>query len=313
MTTKLSPWVLSACLLGLSGCELEDFGSSRYSKDFHYSYPLKPGGKLSVETFNGAVEVTAWDQDMVEIDGAKYGPSPEAADALKVDIANGPDSIAISVSRSEDFRGNRGARFSVKMSRKSILDHVTSSNGSIVLQGVLGPARLRTSNGSIRVSDSEGGLDAHTSNGGIELTDVTGDTVARTSNAHIRAENLKGPLEASTSNSSITASFAQVPFSRSVRLETSNAGVDLALPSTFGAPSGPGVRVGTSNGQITVRLPSSVNAQVLARTNNSSITSDFEMKLQGEARKNHLDAVIGSGGPLLDLSTSNAAIRLLKL
>lgn len=313
MTTKLSPWVLSACLLGLTGCELEDFGFSRYSQDFHYSYPLKPGGKLSVETFNGAVEVTAWDQDMVEIDGAKYGPSAEAADALKVDIANGPDSIAISVSRSKDFLGNRGARFSVKMSRKSILDHVTSSNGSIVLQGVLGPARLRTTNGSIRVSDSEGGLDAHTSNADIELTDVKGDIVARTSNAHIRAENLKGPLEASTSNSSITASFAQVPFSRSVRLETSNAGVDLALPWTFGAPSGPGVRVSTSNGQITVRLPSSVNAQVLARTNNSSITSDFEMKLQGEARKNHLDAVIGSGGPLLDLSTSNAAIRLLKL
>ena len=313
MTTKLAPWVLSACLLGLSGCELEDFGASRYSKDFHYSYPLKTGGKFSVETFNGAVEVTGWDRDMVEIDGAQYGPTPEAADALKVDIANGPDSIAISVSRYKDFRDRRGARFSVKMPRKAILDHVTSSNGSIVLQSVLGPARLRTSNGSIRVSDFEGSLDAHTSNGGIELADVTGDAVARTSNARMRADNMKGQLEADTSNGSIAVSFAQVPSSRSVRLETSNAGVNLSLPSTFGAPAGPGVRVSTSNGQITVRLPSGVNAQVLARTNNSSITSDFEMKLQGEARKNKLDAVMGSGGPLLDLSTSNAAIRLLKL
>jgi DUF4097 and DUF4098 domain-containing protein YvlB len=313
MTTKLAPWVLSACLLGLSGCELEDFGGSGYSKDFHYSYPLKTGGKLSVETFNGAVEVTGWDQDMVEIDGAKYGPTPEAADALNVDIANGPDSIAITVSRYKDFLAHRGARFSVRMPRKAILDHVTSSNGSIVLQSVLGPARLRTSNGSIRVSDFEGSLDAHTSNGGIELADVTGDAVAQTSNARMRANNMKGQLEADTSNGSIAVSFAQVPSSRSVRLQTSNAGIDLSLPSAFGAPAGPGVRVSTSNGQITVRLPSGINAQVLARTNNSSITSDFEMKLQGAARKNHLDAVIGSGGPLLDLSTSNAAIRLLKL
>ena len=30
-------------------------------------------------------------------------------------------------------------------------------------------------------------------------------------------------------------------------------------------------------------------------------------------RKNRIDGVIGSGGPLLDLTTSNAGIRLVKM
>jgi hypothetical protein len=52
---------------------------------------------------------------------------------------------------------------------------------------------------------------------------------------------------------------------------------------------------------------------VVARTTNSSISSDFEVKMQGEFSKNRLEGVIGNGGSLIDLSTSNGSIRLLKL
>jgi hypothetical protein len=60
-------------------------------------------------------------------------------------------------------------------------------------------------------------------------------------------------------------------------------------------------------------MPYQVNAQVVARTTNSSISSDFEVKMQGEFSKNRLEGVIGNGGPLIDLSTSNGSIRLLKM
>ena len=66
---------LAAGLLGLAGCDIDDLdigGSERSSQDFHYSYPMQPGGRLSVENFNGSVEISGWDQDTVDISGTKY-------------------------------------------------------------------------------------------------------------------------------------------------------------------------------------------------------------------------------------------------
>lgn len=307
MRMNLALWVLAPALLHMTGCDIEDFAGGRYNQDFHYSYPLKAGGKLSVETFNGAIDLSAWDQNSVDISGTKYGPSQEAAAALRVDVDNNPDSVEVRVIRPTDFHGSRGARFTIRMPRTALLDHITSSNGAISVMGGSGPSRFRTSNGSIHVQAFEGNLDARTSNGSIELIDLAGEVLAHTSNARIRAENLKGPLDAGTSNGGITATLDQV--SRPVRLETSNSGVDLTLPPNFSS----GVRVTTSNGHITLHMPGQVNAQVVAHTNNASITSDFDVKVQGALNKNHLDGTIGAGGPLIELNTSNSPIRLLRM
>jgi len=310
MRAKLLLPILAAALLGLAACDFEDFGGfDRYRQDFHYSYPLKSSGRLLVETFNGSVEVSGWDQETVDISGAKYGPTQEAADALKVAIDNSPDSVSIRVTRPSDRRGNMGARFVIKIPRAAYLDRIFTSNGSIRTLDGSGPARLRTSNGEIRVQALRGSLDAQTSNHSVELIDIDGDVKAHSSNGHIRAEGLRGSLEADTSNGSIHARLEQVPAGRPVRLETNNNSVELSLPANFAND----IRVTTSNGGITLHMPYQVNAHVLARTNNSSISSDFEIGMRGEFSKNRLEGVIGNGGPLIDLTTSNGSIRLLKM
>jgi DUF4097 and DUF4098 domain-containing protein YvlB len=309
MRTKLFLPILAAALLGLAACDIEDFGGfDRYRQDFHYTYPLKADGRLSVETFNGSVEVSGWDQPTVDISGAKYGPTQDAADALKVAIDNTPDSVSIRVTRPSN-RGNMGARFVVKIPRAAYVDRIFTSNGAIRTQDGSGPARLRTSNAQIRVQALRGSVDAQTSNGSVELIDVGGDAKVHTSNGQIRTEGLRGALEAETSNGSIHARLEQVPAGRPVRLETSNSSVELSLPPNFAND----IRVSTSNSGITLHMRYQVNARVMARTTNSSISSDFEVKMQGEFSKNRLEGVIGNGGPLIDLSTSNGNIRLLKM
>ena len=310
MRAKLILPILAAALLCLAACDFEDFGGfDRYRQDFHYTYPLKSGGRLSVETFNGSVEVSGWDQETVDISGSKSGPTQEAADALKVAIDNSPDSVSIRVTRPSDRRGNTGARFVIKIPRAAYVDRIFTSNGAIRTEDGSGPSRLRTSNAEIRVHSLRGSLDAQTSNGSIELIDIDGDAKAHTSNGHIRTEGLRGGLEADTSNGSINARLAQVPAGRPVRLETSNSSVELSLPANFAND----IRVSTSNSSITLHMPYQVNAHVMARTTNSSISTDFEIKMQGEFSKNRLEGVVGNGGPLIDLSTSNGSIRLLKM
>jgi len=310
MRAKLLLPILAAALLCLAACDFEDFGGfERYRQDFHYAYPLKSGGRLLVETFNGSVEVSGWDQQTVDISGAKYGPTQEAADALKVAIDNSPDSVSIRVTRPLDRRGSMGARFVIKIPRAAYVDRIFTSNGAIRTLDGSGPARLRTSNGEIRVQALHGSLDAQTSNGSIELIDIDGDVKAHSSNGHIRAEGLRGALEAETSNSSIHARLEKVPAGRPVRLETMNGSVELSLPANFDND----IRVSTSNSGITLHMPYQVNAHVIARTSNSSISSDFEIRMQGEFSKNRMEGAIGNGGPLIDLSTSNGSIRMLKM
>ena len=274
MRAKLLLPIVATALLCLAACDFEDFGGfDRYRQDFHYSYPLKSGGRLSDETFNGPVEVSGWDQETVDISGSTSGPTQQAADALKIAIDNSPDSVSIRATRPSDHRGNLGARFVIKIPRAAYVDRIFTSNGSIRVEDGSGPARLRTSNGEIRV------------------------------------QGLRGALEAETSNGSIHASLAQAPPGRPVRLETSNSSIELSLPANFANE----IRANTSNGGITLHMPYQVNARVMARTSNSSISSDFEIGMRGEFSRNRLEGVIGNGGPLIDLSTSIGSIRLLKM
>ncbi len=295
-----------AASLCLSSCYIDGVGyGERFDKDFHSSYPLKAGGRLTVETFNGSVEISGWDQDTVDISGTKYGPTQSEADNLQVNIDATADSVSIRVPHPPLGR-NQGARFVIKIPRNATVSRVTTSNGSIRTQDGVGPARLKSSNGSIHVTDFRGNLDAETSNSAIELLNVEGDVSAHSSNGHIHADRLAGSLDASTSNGGIQASLA-LP-NRPVRAETNNNSVELTFPARFSSE----VRVHTNNGSITLRLPESTNARVSARTSNSSVTTDFEIKTQGEISRNHLDGVIGAGGPPIDLGTSNGAIRLLR-
>lgn len=299
---------VAAGLLCFTACDFTDLGDmERFNRDFHYSYPIAANGKLLVETFNGSVEISGWDQNTVDISGTKYGPSQRAADDLKVSIDNSLDSVSIRVLRPSERRNNQGARLVIKIPRNALLDRITSSNGAIRTTDGSGPARLRTSNGPIHVNGLRGSLDVQTSNGPVELLGVDGDVVAHTSNGRIHAERLNGTLEATTSNSGVHAELTRPD--RPIRVETSNGPVELTLPDGFSRD----VRVNTNNSGITLHLPAVLNARVVARTSNSSISTDFDVRMQGEFSKNHMDATIGSGGALLDLSTSNGNIRLLKM
>lgn len=60
-----------------------------------------------------------------------------------------------------------------------------------------------------------------------------------------------------------------------------------------------------------MRLPEPVNANVHASTSNGSINTDYEVTTS-RISKNVLEGRIGSGGPSIDLETSNGSIRLLK-
>jgi hypothetical protein len=302
---------LACAVLSLAGCDIEDWhgNSARYNKDFQHSYGLKPDGRVTVEGFNGSIEVSGWDQDKVDISGTKYAPTPELLESLKIDIDSRGDAVHVRAIRPSSTRGNMGVKFAIKVPRRAQLERVVSSNGNVRLLDAEGAAKVRTSNGSVRAQNLKGALDAQTSNGTIEVLQLAGNATLRTSNGRVRAEDVRGGIEAVTSNGSINVKLEKMDAGRNIRLETSNGGVDLTLPRDLRS----NVRVTTSNSGITLHAPSGLNARVSARTTHGSATTDLEVKREGDSGKSRLEGTIGSGGSTIDLQTTNGSIRLLRM
>ena len=295
----------------LIGCDDMEWGDSqRYKEDFQYSYNLRPGGRISLENLNGAIEIIGQETDKVDVSGTKYASTEQVVQAMKIDIVASGDSVRIRTVSPSGHRGNHGARYVIRVPRRVDLDRITSSNGSIRIEAVEGTARLRTSNGSVRVLQLKGPVEIDTSNGSIELNEQTGSVVAHTSNGSVRAEGVKGYFEATTSNGSINARLTDPEQGRPVKLESSNGGITLAMDAVRSND----IRINTSNSSITLRVPSAVNAQLKAHTSNSSINNEFDTLVKsGQSSKTHVEGTLGRGGPLIDLSTSNGRINLLKM
>jgi len=297
-----------AALVLLAGCE--DWGvgvfDHAYHEDFHYNYALNAGGSVEVENSNGSVEISGWDKNTVDIDGTKYASSEDRLRSIHIDISQSPGSVHIRTEMPRDWHGSGGAKYVIHVPRHAELQSITSSNGAIRVDTIQGTVRLKTSNGSVQAERVVGTLEARSSNGSVDVSDLNGDAILHTSNGPIRAEVRKGSFDAATTNGSITARLLE-PDSHTVHLESSNGRIDLTMDAARE------VRAVTSNSSITVHMPSNAGANLRAHTSNSSISSDFDVSMHGGLlAKNHLEGTIGSGGPLLDLGTSNGPIRIVR-
>jgi len=294
--------------LSLAGCEFEDWGNSdRFKEDFSYSYAMKPGGRLFLESFNGAVEVRGWDKDSIEITGTKYAATEDVLKQMKIDISAAPDSVRVRLIRPMERRNNCGARFIVRLPKNVTLDRVESSNGSIRAENLQGSARLKTSNGSINIWELQGDVDADTSNSAIEVGHFQGAANLRTSNGRIKADGIRGAFEGTTSNGGIDVSIEELAPGKPMRLNTSNSSINATLEKW----NQNDIYAESSNGSINLRLPQGVSARLKADTSNGSVSSDFEVTVSSKG-KTHIEGTIGSGGPNITLDTSNGNIRLLK-
>jgi DUF4097 and DUF4098 domain-containing protein YvlB len=263
-----------------------DFGGAHIESPFHYSFDAKPGERLDLETFNGSVEIRAWDQNKVDISGTKYANTAALRDAIRIDANGGGSGVTVRAVRPSEHHGNMGAKFVIRVPHDIALDRITTSNGSIRVDEINGPVHVHSSNGSINLSHIHGAVDADTSNSAIDISELTGNAVLRTNNGHIHADHVNGIVEANSSNGGITVSF-DAPPRNDVHAETSNSSIEISMPAN--SP-----------------------ARVRASTSNGSIASDFDVAGKSADSKTHLEGTINGGGPLLDLETSNGSIKIVK-
>jgi DUF4097 and DUF4098 domain-containing protein YvlB len=305
--------VLPAILFGtlvLGGCGFDHWvgATDRFKADFDLSYPLSPGSRVTLESFNGSVAIEAWDRDEVHIKGTRYAATEEMLAELKTDVVNEAGAIRIRSVRPSGWHWRTGGvSYVIQVPRRSTLTRIATSNGSITLTGTEGDATLVSSNGRAVVTGVKGKLEVTTSNGRIEISSHAGAAHLKTSNGRIKVEGTNGPLDAQTSNGRIEAQLGQLEAGSAVRLATSNGGIDLSLARIHDNE----VSARTSNSGIQLRLPADANAHLKAATSNGRIDSDLTLRTS-DFTKNHCEGDLGQGGALIDLKTSNGRIKLLR-
>lgn len=126
-------------------------------------------------------------------------------------------------------------------------------------------------------------LDA--SNGSVTVTGVHGNIDAETANGSIRLADLGGRVRARTSNGS-------------TNVQVSGAKWD-----------GEGLSVITSNGSARLDLPQNFSAELAVSTNNGGINIDFPVTVQGRLGRS-VETTLGSGGPRIEVRSSNGSVRV---
>lgn len=216
---------------------------------FERTYPLAPGGRVSLDNFTGTVIVTTWDRPEVKVSALKRAYSPERLAEVKIEVTPGPSDLRL-VSKyarqnlrwsdREDERADNSARvdYALTVPRDARLDKFELHNGEISLEG------------------------------------LTGDVVVSTLNGGVRARMLTGNLKVSTLNGSIEADFGEMGARQRVALSSLNGRIVVILASddvrvsagtmhgkmnnelgraSADSPGGPHVDISNLNGDVTVR------------------------------------------------------------
>jgi hypothetical protein len=300
--------LLGPVLLLTSCIGLGDF--DRVSEDFHYSHDLQPGGQLDLETDNGAIDITGWDQNRIDISGQKYAPSKAELQQVKVVIQVEGDNVKIRTDhpRGSSWHGGYGARYQIRVPRRIALGLVQSTNGAITFEDLIGPGHVQTTNGSVSLTRIEGDYDAHTTNGSVHVQDSSGNVRLHSTNGAIRGNLKKGSVIAETTNGGVDFTVDSPSPSQAFRLHSTNGGITLRLTSF----SDNAIKAETTNGGITLRIPGDTNAMLSANNSNSSITTDLTLSGSVNESKHHVSGQLGSGGPLIELHTSTGGIHIEK-
>jgi DUF4097 and DUF4098 domain-containing protein YvlB len=168
----------------------------RYTEEFHQTYPLAAGGRIELDNINGAVHITAWDQNQVKVDAVKYAGTRERLGEAKIEVEAGSDFVSIQTKypdHDRTFDGGpndpAGVEYTLTVPRNARLDEIKLINGPLDIHGVAGEVRASCINGPL-IAD---GLQ-----GRVKLEAINGQLVASFDRLQ------KAPVELSSVNARVT-------------------------------------------------------------------------------------------------------------
>jgi DUF4097 and DUF4098 domain-containing protein YvlB len=238
----------------------------------------------------------------VEIRAEKRTSRGDITDvAFDVRTASNGDVTFCSVQRSQnpcdeergrDHDDDDGWRRNVSVSTTVLVPRgarirLATGNGAVMVEGVGGDVNVATGNGRVSVGATTGLVRVSTGNGDVSVQDAKAPVVVRTGNGRVTVVTAEGPVDARSGNGDIDVRIASLKPSEDMQFST-------------------------GSGSVRVTLPVGYNGELDATTGNGEVRSDFDLQVKGRLDPRRVRATIGSGGPMLKLTTGNGRLELRK-
>ena len=293
-SSALAGSILAAAALGSACVVSVDSQGQIVREEKRFTVTGTPDLRLT--TFDGAIEIQAWDRNEVAIDVEKRGATREAVDALEIKSSQEGNRIELEVKRprAENFSGfgfhqSASARLIVSVPRE-VNVIARSGDGSIRIERVSGRFELRTGDGSIRASDVEGELILDTGDGSVAVEGARGRLVVDTGDGGV----------------SVTGRLT------SVKLHTGDG--SIVYRAEPGSEMSDNWEITTGDGGVTLYLPPNFGAEIDAQTGDGSIRSDLDIASTTEVERSEsrrtLKGRLGTGGREIRVRTGDGTIRL---
>jgi hypothetical protein len=258
-------------------------------------FPAASTVELHLTTFNGAIEVRAWDRPEIVIDVEKRAEDKTAVDRIKVNVERNGDRVTLEAVDPDAHHPSLGlfvnsrVRFVASVPKQTNLV-IQTSDGAVSVERVSGRIDLRTSDGGVRAVDTEGTLNANTSDGTIELDNVSGQIDVQTSDGSLRISGAPTALHARTDDGAVV------------------------LRVRAGATVAEDWLVSTEDGSVSVELPAALDAELDADPGDDGHVRNRLTTLTnvtgGTHDEPHLRGRLGAGGHRVTIRTSDGTITL---
>ncbi len=286
------------------------FASSANAEEYLKSYTVTGRADVHVRGDNGGVHITSSNGSTVELDvkydKSDWGDEPNAGPHIDSKQNGNHVDLTALVGEHDGWFGwthNRRLSIEVRMPRNGDLQ-VETSNGAIDVSSLNGTISVHSSNGGIKASDLSGTIEIGSSNGGIVLEAMKGTMNVSTTNGGIRASNLEGQCELSTTNGSVHVA------GRFDGLNVSSGNGAVVARAEAGSKLSSAWKIRTSNAGVDLSLPTNLQANVDASTSNGSVTVDLPNDVQGSHSKTEVRGAMNGGGPEMSIRTSNGSIHI---
>jgi DUF4097 and DUF4098 domain-containing protein YvlB len=292
-TAVLAGSLVAAATLGSACVVSVDSQGQIVREEKHYTVKGVPSLRLT--TFDGAIEIQAWDKPDVTIEIEKRGATREAVDGLEVKSSQQGNQIELEVKRprAESFSG-----FGFHQSASARLIVSAPRDVNVI---------ARSGDGSIRIERLNGRLELRTGDGSIKASDVEGELILNTGDGSVTVDGARGTIDLDTGDGGVNVSGRLT----AVKLHTGDG--SIVYRAEPGSEMSDNWDITTGDGGVTLYLPGGFGAELDAHTGDGAIRNDLDV-VGGPEEEGHnrrtLKGRLGSGGKEIRIRTGDGTIRL---
>lgn len=297
-TMRLSRTLPVVCCAGLlptlAGCVVHvDSGGFSARKESRFTVEGRP--IIDLTTFDGAIEVQAWDEPDVLVRVESRASSRALLEEIDVAMTQDGSRIAVTVTAEtrEGWHFDGGG---------------TGRSARVVASvPVDSEIRLRSGDGSVHVERVRGRIDARTDDGRIVMREVAGDITADSGDGSVQMEDVDGRCTVSTRDGSVLVSGRLVG-----DLTARSGDGSVTVRASAGSTVTGGWEIDTADGGVVLSLPEALDARLDVLTSDGRITlngyPDLAVEREGDGRR--LQAMLGAGAGTVRVRTGDGSITL---